>query len=237
MSAFGIYSKWFFLQDLFSGFISRLNPAIVHNVEKYYALMKVHYLSAIEEIEGDYLEFGVYTGSSFSHSMRCCHRLTKYNQSILRTRFFGFDSFEGFGKLDDDDVHSFYTDQNFETSYSEVQKRVQRAAGKLQFKLIKGYFSDTLNVAPQDMGIEKSRIVFIDSDTYSSSKEAFSFVATTVQLGTIFVLDDYFSYKGNSNRGVARAFVEFCLTNKFEVRQILTYGMGGVVFVISNYLE
>jgi len=58
-SKFGFLSELDFLQNITSSLLSGLNPAIVHNLEKYLALNKVHYLSAIEEIEGDYIEFGV----------------------------------------------------------------------------------------------------------------------------------------------------------------------------------
>ena len=75
-SKFGFLSKLEFLQNFSSMFVASLNPAIIHNLEKYYTLKKVHYLSAIEDVDGDYLEFGVFTGSSFCHSIRCSKRVT-----------------------------------------------------------------------------------------------------------------------------------------------------------------
>lgn len=66
---FGFVSKLNFLQNWVSFFLAKMNPAIIHNIEKYYVIKKVHYLSTIEDIDGDYLEFGVYTGSSFCHSI------------------------------------------------------------------------------------------------------------------------------------------------------------------------
>ena len=110
---FGFISKFEFLQDWASSIISGINPAITHNLEKYHALKKVHYLSAIEDVDGDYLEFGVFTGSSFCHSIRCCEKLENINQNVLKTKFFGFDSFEGFGNLSKDDDHPFYKDPRF----------------------------------------------------------------------------------------------------------------------------
>jgi hypothetical protein len=83
---FGFLSKLEFLQDWVSILISGINPAIVHNLEKYHTLRKVHYLSAIENVEGDYLEFGVFMGSSFCHSIRCCAKLVKLNPKIQDTR-------------------------------------------------------------------------------------------------------------------------------------------------------
>ena len=234
MSQFGILSKLNFLQNWASAIIARVNPAIIHNIEKYSALKKVHYLSAIEGVEGDYLEFGVYTGSSFCHSIRCCKKLLKLNPNLKSTKFFGFDSFEGFGKLDNDDKHPFYTDQNFATSFDKVQKRVKSISGPFNFNLIKGFFSDSLKNGSSNLGIKKARVVFIDSDTYSSSKDAFNFVIDTIQEGTFIVLDDYYSYKGSEFKGVALAFNEFVDKGKFNTRHVLNYGMGGVVYIISK---
>lgn len=214
--------------------IAGLNPAIVHNVEKYHVLKKVHYLSAIEDIEGDYLEFGVFTGSSFSHSLRCCRKSARLNPAAMKTRFFGFDSFSGFGTLSDEDKHPFYTDTNFATSLPRVEARAKRAAGQLAFSLVPGFFSDTLKDGAAALSIEKARIIFIDSDTYSSSAEALTFCRPTVQRGTFIILDDYFSYKGSEDSGVARAFKEFLAESSVKVRHVFTYGMGGAVFIVSE---
>lgn len=231
---FGFLSKLGFLQDWASALIAGINPAVVHNLEKYHALKKVHYLSAIEDVEGDYLEFGVFTGSSFCHSLRCCRRLAKLNPKIRTTRFFGFDSFAGFGVLAEDDKHFFYTDDNFATGLQQVDRRVRRVAGELSCELIPGFFSESLKEGPSRHGIEKSRVIFIDSDTYSSASEALSFCLSTVQEGTFIVLDDYYSYRGSEERGGARAFAEFIQKGRLKARQVFTYGMGGVVYVISG---
>jgi len=232
---FGFLSRLEFLQNWSSSIISRINPAVIHNIEKYYAIKKVHYLCSIEDTEGDYLEFGVFTGSSFCHSMRCFNnskRLSSSNKS--ETRFIGFDSFEGFGEVFEDDEHSFYTDENFTTSYDEVVKRVNRVSKGLDYKLIKGFFIDTLKDGPESYEISKSLIIFIDSDTYSSAKEALTFCADTIQKGTFIILDDYYSYKGSRNKGVAKAFNELIEIKGLDVRKILAYGMGGAVYIVSD---
>ena len=83
-------------------------------------------------------------------------------------------------------------------------------------------------------GINLARVIFIDSDTYSSSKEALDYSISTIQTGTYVVLDDFFSYKGDENKGVAKAFNEFLEIGNFSARRVLDYGMGGSVFVISK---
>lgn len=234
ISKFGFLSKIQFLQDWASIIIAGLNPAVVHNLEKYHALKKVHYLSSIEDIEGDYLEFGVFTGSSFTHSIRCCKKMARLNPKVLHTRFFGFDSFSGFGTLSEGDKHVFYTDENFVTSMAQVSKRVAKIAGGIKFSLVPGFFSESLKDGATVLGINKSRIIFIDSDTYSSAAEALTFCLPTIQEGTFIMLDDYFSYKGSEGKGVAKAFTEFIKHGQLSVRHVFTYGMGGAVYVISG---
>ena len=117
-------------KNIASNIISGLNPAIIHNIEKYWAIKKTVYLNSLEQQIGDYVEFGVYTGSSFCHSIRCFNKHEKFNPNQRQTKFIGFDSFEGFGKLDDFDQHPFYIDQNFKTDFRNVKKRVEKTIAR-----------------------------------------------------------------------------------------------------------
>lgn len=231
---FGFLSRLEFLQNWASMLIANINPVIVHNLEKYHVLKKVHYFSAMEDIKGDYLEFGVYTGSSFCYSIRCCKALFKLNPNTINTKFYGFDSFLGFGNLKDDDKHPFYTDENFTTSVSKVSRRIKCVAKNIDYQLIQGYFNESLAKSANQYGIERSRIIFIDSDTYTSASEALIFCMPTIQEGTFIILDDYFSYKGSKERGVALAFSEFLVKCEIQARHVFTYGMSGLVYVISG---
>ena len=235
MSKFGFLSKLTFLQNFASSFISRLNPHAIHNLEKYYALKKIHYLSSLEKMEGDYLEFGVYVGSSFCSSIRCCRSCEYLSENNKLTKFYGFDSFEGFGDISDIDEHPFFTDLNFKTSYDNVMKRVMKVAKQYEFKLVKGFFNETLNLKPSYYGIEKSRIIFIDSDTYQACKEALDFCLDTLQEGTFIIFDDFMSYKGSYEKGEINAFNDFKSKNKnITFREVLKYGMGGAAFIVSK---
>jgi O-methyltransferase len=234
---YGILSRLEFLQNWASLLIVSIKDEVMHNIEKYYALKKVFYLSGIEDLEGDYLEFGVFKGSSFCHAIRCCRNISRAKPDALKTRFFGFDSFAGFGTLDDNDKHSVYTDENFICILPNVESRVGRAAGSTKYMLVPGFFRDSLSAGANFYGIEKSRIIFIDCDTYSSSREALTFCQPTVQLGTFIILDDYFSFCGSMDLGVARAFNEFVEQCNLKVRHVFAYGMGGAVYIISGKVE
>ena len=230
MTKFGLLSKLELLQTIPSIFISKINPAILHNIGKYLALKKAFYLSSIENIEGDYFEFGVFTGSSFCHAVRCAKAHEQFDKKLKDMHFLGFDSFEGFGKLPESDQHRFYTDVNFVTNYEKVRTRVKKVIDESRFTLKKGYFDETLI----EISDRKSRIIFIDCDTKSSTYQALNYLKSSIQEGTILILDDYFSYRGSNEKGVAGAVSIFCKKNSIEMRRISSYGMGGVIMIISR---
>lgn len=234
MSQFGILAKFDFLQSWASYFVSGLNPAVTHNLGKYMALHKAFYLSAIDDRRGDYLEFGVFRGSSLAHALRCANRLKHLSADMVNSKFYGFDSFQGFGELKEEDVHTFYQDENFKTELDFVERRCKGAAKNLTFKLVPGFFEKSLADGAAAMGIEAARIIFIDSDTFSSADQAFCFCDSVVSVGTIIIIDDYFSYSGREDKGVAKAFNEFKERINCKVRRIFDYGMGGSVFIISE---
>ena len=234
MKGFGFLLKLEFLQNWASVLIARLNPHIVHNLAKYYAIKKIHSLSTIEDMDGDYLEFGIFTGSSFCHSIRCFKASQKKNPDMKPMSFYGFDSFKGFGPIDEEDKHPFFTDVNFDTDKATVERRVRKVAGNIPFYIIPGFFDDSLKNNPENLGLRKARVIFVDSDTYKSAKAALDFCAPIVQVGTFIALDDSFHYRGREDRGVRRAFCEFVRERNIEARVIFTYGLGGIVFIISK---
>jgi hypothetical protein len=62
----------------------------------------------------------------------------------------------------------------------------------------------------------------------------FDFCAPIIQNGTILVLDDVMSYKGNQEAGEALAFKQFLEKNKFTAVEFFKYGQGGRVYVLSG---
>ncbi len=231
MNKIGILAKITLLQNLLSYIFAKINPLVVHNVSKYMIIKKAFFFSAIEKVRGDYFEFGVFTGSSFCHAIRCAKSNIKYDSSLHKTKFYGFDSFEGFGDLPDYDKHDFFKNENFKCNYNKVVKRVKKLLPKSKFKLVKGFFENTLSKNPES---NFARIIFIDCDTYSSTELALNYIRGSLQVGTIIILDDYFAYKGMENRGVYGAFKIFTKSHKLRTRKLFSYGMGGVVKIFTK---
>jgi hypothetical protein len=233
-SKFGFLSELYFLQDMASWCVSSIDPPIIYTIEKYWMLSKLFHYTALENVDGDYLEFGVFSGSSFSHAIRAYRKNRKYEKTTSSSRFFGFDSFEGFGKIEKIDEHPFYDDSNFPTSYQKVSKRLRKFSKDFEVKLIKGYFNETLQHGAAYYGIEKARIIFIDSDTYTAARDALSFCRPLLQLGTVIVFDEILSYKGDVNAGELKAFTEFLQYTDIKVAEFGRYGIMGRGYVVNN---
>ena len=231
MNKFGILAKINFLQNILSYLIAKTNPIVIHNFNKYMIIKKVFFFSAIEKIQGDYFEFGVFTGSSFCHAIRCAKSNIKYDLGLRKTNFYGFDSFEGFGDLPSHDKHDFFQNKNFETNYNKVIKRIKKLLPESKFLIVKGFFKNTLNKKPES---NLARIIFIDCDTYSSTELALNYIRESLQVGTIIILDDYFAYKGMENKGVYGAFKMFTKNHKLNTRELFSYGIGGVVKIFTK---
>ena len=150
----------------------------------------------------------------------------KYDESLLDTKFYGFDLFEGCRNLTDYDKHAFFQNENFKSYHEKVINRIRRLLPENKFKLIKGFFNNTLIEKPE---FKFARIIFIDCDTYSSTELALNYIRISLKVGTIIILDNYFAYKGMESRGVYWAFRIFTKINKLSTLRLFSYKMGVVV--------
>ena len=224
----------FFLQKLLAKIMAVFPSVVAHNIGKYRALKQAFYMTSLDGVEGDYLEFGVYTGSSISAAIEFSKRsLVERRQPV---RFFGFDSFKGFGELKSGgEEHPFYKDLNFETSAEKVRRRLSRQV-KDRIRVVAGFFDETLKgKQPSDYGIEKASVVMVDCDTYSAAVPAFDFLRPALQEGTIMLIDDFYFYKGSSKLGTYGAFLKFESAHpEWKFRRIFDYGYGGVGMIASK---
>ena len=156
---------------------------------------------------GDYLEFGVYNGTSLT----CMHHVLK-EVGLDDVRLFGFDSFEGFP------AHAAVEDEGRwqpGRCYSPLKltQAVLDAEGIdwRRVTLVPGWFSDTLNDRTRaEYGITKASVIMIDCDLYSSTKEALAFCAPLIRDEALVLFDEYYP-KGleSKNLGERKAFQEF----------------------------
>ena len=149
------------------------------------------------EIDGLFLEFGVFNGKSIN-----------IMSNILKNKvFYGFDSFEGLPEywIPGFDKGKF----NLEGNLPKVNKNVS---------LIKGWFNETL---PDFCKDHKENIAFlhIDCDLYSSTKTIFDNLKDRIKPGTIITFDEYFGYYNWKNHEF-KAFQEFVNENNIKYKYL-----------------
>ena len=87
-----------FIQNLAASIVSLIPPYLEFSVAKYQAIKKAMFITAHDGTYGSYLEFGVFTGSSFNFAMKVNKKMEKIFGE-KNCEFIGFDSFRGGGEI------------------------------------------------------------------------------------------------------------------------------------------
>ncbi len=191
-------------------------------------MFKTANLIAAEKVEGDYLEFGVYSGGSFIeafntlkhafgpfqkiHGERTKEDVKELNRLWSNMRFFAFDSFEGLPNLEGIDKHGKdFTKGKYYCSEKDFLKNLEKAGVAMEkVNIVAGLFEKTCgNETIEKYSIKKAAVVHIDCDLYLSTKTALNFITPLLTDGTIIIFDDWFCFRGNPNLGEQRAFFEW----------------------------
>ena len=181
---------------------------------------------------GDYFEFGVFNGSSMSSMY-----LTAKKLGINSMRFFGFDAFEGLPENAEKEDAGVWEKGFYACSFEQMRKCLQeKNVNPEDINWVKGWYNQTLNdetVAKFNIG--KVGIVFIDCDTYSSSKSVLDFICPLLKEPAILCFDDWklndLDIKG---LGEYKAFNEFVENNpQFIVKEIKSYNRKSKSFLIQ----
>lgn len=158
------------------------------------------------QVKGDYLEFGLYEGRSFTYAYNALQRPSSMNR-----RLFGFDSFKGLPQpLLEEGTSKFWHGQ-YSCSREEVESKLTRNGVDLNsIHLIEGFFDQTLTEECRDaLGLEAAAVVWIDCDLYSSTVDVLDFITPLVRTGSILCFDDYLSYGTDPTKGELRAVREW----------------------------
>lgn len=159
---------------------------------------------------GDYLEFGVYVGTS----MACMHEVLEA-RGLDEVRMFGFDSFEGLPA----DTHADDTSQieswragDLKAPYEACRENLtRRGVNWDRTTLITGFFEETLTgEVVEEHDIRKAGVIMVDSDLYSSAKTALAFSEPLISDHAVILFDDWWPETlGAARTGERRAFEEF----------------------------
>lgn len=168
-----------------------------------------------EQVGGDVVEFGVFSGKSLA----LLARAQSFDTKGMTRRIVGFDSFEGLPSSGE--THPRWAEGACAESHgwhplllpgARVTPDVVRSlfdACALEPPLLEvGPFGVTLpRVIPAKY--TEVALLHVDCDLYESTREALEGVRPALSDGAVVLFDDWFHFKGNPTRGEARAFGEF----------------------------
>jgi O-methyltransferase len=156
---------------------------------------------------GDYLEFGVYNGTSIVSAYRETEAL-----GLTSMRLFGFDSFEGLPAAAAHEDEGKWKPGAWRSDL-EFTRAVLDDEGvdRKRVTLVPGWFSDTcVPETARKFGITKASVIMVDCDIYSSTKEALNFCAPLIQDSALILFDDWHTGQlAAKNMGERKAFEEW----------------------------
>jgi O-methyltransferase len=197
-------------------------------------------IQLVNQTPGDYLEFGVFRGARMTQAYKTARFLARYVKSgkdpylakmscknLEEMRFFGFDSFEGLPKANKIDIaegqEQWIGEGGFAAGLEEVKKLVPpEGIADNSIRLIPGWFNQSLTPETKlKHEIKAASIVYVDCDYYESAVPALEFITDLLIDGSIIIFDDWFLFRGRSDRGEQRAFYEWREKHKIKTKEFI----------------
>ncbi|TBL75265.1 TylF/MycF/NovP-related O-methyltransferase [Paenibacillus thalictri] len=168
-------------------------PQFAHSMIGRFRMENIQHCLTIalkEGIEGDFIETGVWRGGAciFARGVLKAYDVTDRKVWVA-------DSFQGLPEsdvdkypLDGSEVHTLHTFDYLKVSLEQVKENFRRY-GLLddQVGFIKGWFEDTLPVAP----VEKLAVLRLDGDMYGSTIVSLRSLYPKLSPGGFVIIDDY----------------------------------------------
>ena len=218
----------------YSGYFSAFRDIVELSAREEMIKRAMAFIYFNNRLPGDYLEFGVWKGGTFTSAFYFAKRYP-----LPDMRFYAFDSFEGLPEITGVDAEGFKHFEQGQFTCSEKQFRENIIKNGVDIKrvdTVPGWFDTVLNAETKKrLPIERAAVVWIDCDIYESTVPVLEFITSYLQDGTIIIFDDWFCYKGNPHRGEQRAFREWLERHPtIHASEFYKFGWGGNSFIIHT---
>jgi hypothetical protein len=163
-------------------------------------------------IDGAYLEFGVWRGSTFAQFYHA------FRRRRLSRPMYAFDSFQGLPEPAGVDALAGYEPfraGQFGCSALEFVAELRgRWVPESAYTIVAGYYADTLRPELYDkLGLDRAALVWIDCVLYESARSVLEWIRPLLQDGTVVMFNDFYRFKGHPEMGERRALAEFLAVN------------------------
>lgn len=186
---------------------------------------------AFNRIDGDYADFGSWSGSSFwlAHleSRRHGHN----------AHLWSFDSFQGLPPPEGvEDDHPAWVQGAMNMPLDDFHAVCARdGVPRAVYDVVPGFYHDTLDhMSATDRPVNIA-LAFIDCDMYSSTRSVLRFLMPRLKHGMIIAFDDYFCWSATQVSGERRAMLEaFGNNDKWQLLPYMQFGYHGQSFVVED---
>jgi len=185
------------------------------------------------QVEGDYLEFGVYKGKSFIRAYNKFKDHIERHREYRLPRFIAFDSFEGLPESKEKDVPQQYYKGAFAFSQDNfLASIIAKGVNLSHLVVVPGFYNKSLSdETKRKHNIKQSSVVYIDCDIYESAVPVFRFITNLIQTGTVIVIDDWFRHRGQPNQGIQRACNEWLAENP-HIKLVQLHAWERIAFIV-----
>lgn len=176
------------------------------------------------EVSGDYLEFGVYKGRTFSAAIFLA------DERRLGMRYWAFDSFDGLPATEGE-----FQKGSYRCDQESFLANVRTCVGpKDSIRTVPGWFSESLKAGnPLLKDLRKVAIAWVDCDLYASTVPVLDFLTDRVQDGSLLFFDDWFNFKGRPDQGEQQACREWLQRNpQISLMPYSRFGWHGQSFIV-----
>jgi O-methyltransferase len=182
-------------------------------------------------VKGDYLEFGCYRGMTFGLAHKHKH-LAELNMHL-----YAFDSFQGMPKPKGIDAKSPLQESDQAMSIKQFTEKL-RAEGisETEYSIIPGFYNQSLKEhPPEKIGLNAAALVYVDCVFYESTVPVLDYVLPLLQTGSVIAFDDFYSFKGDPERGQQLALKEFLQKNpEITLTEYLNINWHGKSFIVKK---
>ncbi len=224
------------LRSIHHSFFTKALRFLLEGEAKEEMLDYAMFWAARAELNGDYLEFGVYDGLSFAEAF---YYAQQWKLNCMK--FYAFDSFEGLPSVKGVDAEGFreaeFKEGATRCSVERFRSMISRKGVDLSRVIITpGWYNEVLNEeTKKKLEIKSASVVFIDCDLYESTVPVLDFITDYLRDGTLLMLVEWFHFRGNPDRGQQRATREWLEKNPdIKLTEFRKFRWMGCSFIVHR---
>lgn len=186
------------------------------------------------ELPGDYCEFGVFKGTTFSYFAKLAA------PHFPAMKFVAFDSFAGLPALSQEDFRQGYSSGFFEGQFTSskdifLATLTEKGVPMDRVSVVPGWFDQTLVPGnAQADEVRKISAAWIDCDLYTSTIPVLDYLTPRLSVGSVLLFDDWRCFRNQTHWGQQRACAEWLARNgQIRLNEFVDFGFHGVSFTVA----